>query len=941
MKAPSSRSSNCRPRDQANFLLRSSTTMAGNDYADTPTTAAHRQQNHIHQLIKEEETDDHYVSYGHSSSPSYLPSVASVAPEAMSSDCSNHPTNGSSNNDIDRHHRIKKPRGIRVPLSCDPCRRWKKKCDRNQPCSSCIKRKEADLCKYSPQTAKKRETTATASTSGTHASSACCSGKSEDLSSPALATPMSVSSTPGATTTEGAPPSQPGLGTLPKNVEIQFQEIQVSIDNLERLLEVVRRRNLETSSSDSSPYGRTPNSSSGMTSVTTNLGSANAPSSVGSTSAADINEDRDQLVERLNSRINKLKTSLDTNSRDPAHAQLKVPTFEWNALVDQVNFLKDAFRKGQDRRLFPRPHSSDSIGIFSGFPFFQNSPLLPEQIVAQLPPKSLCDFLLESYFKTSYVIFRVVYEPRVRDMYNKLWTNIDLYRRATTDTGRSTVNISLTSIALMCSLSCTAALYLGDDNVQFERHLRSAGWDVEQESHVAEFINSLRVLSLQSLVADNFLIDYSVATVQTLVICLDGMLHSSGEDGPSWPIFGMVCNMAVSLGCNADRRELSGLKPIEIEERKRCWAGILLLENMQLCLFGRPIVMWRPDTTLPLNINDEDLAASANLEVLERTSDYTRLTQMTFMLLKVKVGGMFSSIHTRMRKKQLLEYNEVREVDLAVAESVREWDIPYRIQKGYSQNSSIKYDMLRNFVDQNLLVLHRPYYFTHPESRQRCIDSARAIAHRIYRFSNTPEYQPFRSYVRGIGAFYCFHAAVVLAISAAQEWMESHNSQSDVMRDFEMAADSIERMNELSPNLMLITKSASVVRTVRETLTRVMADPSGYRNVLGTAESGVSSRMASPMGASPQLAMGNVESSSSSITSPHAPVPDSNVQSPSHQRQMQQQQVPPNMVKRQPSVDALDQILGTSATDAYQWLSPNDVNWQEWESLSKSLPEGR
>lgn len=800
------------------------------------------------------------------------------------------------------------------------------------------------MCVYSPQTVKLRESAAAKRSPLSNNINA--SPGSDDAATPLMAsctaTPMSVSSTPG---TEGSGNHASTSTSIPPNVEIQFQNIQVHIDNLERLLDQVRRRNLEGSSDSSSPYsrdGRTPNSDTPHLSGTSST-----------TELAGQQDERERIADRLSTQINKLKTSLDTHTRDQSHAQLKVPTFEWNALVDQVNFLKDAFRKGQDKRLFPRPHSSDSVGIFSGFPFFQQSPLLPEQIIAQLPPRSLSDFLFESYFNTSYLIFRVVYEPRVRALYKELWENVERHKFS----GSKPTSMSLTTVALMCSLFCTAALYLGDDNAQFERLLGAAGWTNESDHSVGDFINRMRVLSLQSLVADNFLIDYSVVTVQTLLIILDGLLHSNGEDGPTWPMFGMVCNMAISLGCNADRRELKGLSLIEREERKRSWAGLLLLENMQLCLFGRPTMMFRPDTTMPLNVNDEDLASSTSLEALERTSDPTRLTQMTFMLLKVKVGGMFSSIHTRMRKKQLLDYHEVREVDLAVADSVREWDIPYKIQKGYAQNSSVKYDMLRNFLDQNLLVLHRPYYFTHPESRQRCIESAHNIVHRIYRFSTTPEYQPFRCYVRGIGAFYCFHAAVVLAIAAAQEWMETRDTKSKVFQDFEKAADSLDRMNELSPNLMLIVKSASVTRTVRETLVRVMSDPYSVQNLsVSSTPDSSSARLASLSVSNETSPQPPFEGNSDPTAHPSRIVHTRTSMELANQVPLEfgptapnpraQPQTQPQMgasssggLQRQPSVDTLDQIFGPSAMDAYQWLSPNDVHWHEWESVCKKLPD--
>lgn len=44
----------------------------------------------------------------------------------------------------------------RILLSCGPCRNSKLKCDREQPCSQCIKKGRADVCHYAPKPEKKR-----------------------------------------------------------------------------------------------------------------------------------------------------------------------------------------------------------------------------------------------------------------------------------------------------------------------------------------------------------------------------------------------------------------------------------------------------------------------------------------------------------------------------------------------------------------------------------------------------------------------------------------------------------------------------------------------------------------------------------------------------------------------------------------------------------------
>lgn len=43
----------------------------------------------------------------------------------------------------------------RVLLSCRPCRTSKLKCDRQEPCSQCVKKDRQELCKYAPKPEKR------------------------------------------------------------------------------------------------------------------------------------------------------------------------------------------------------------------------------------------------------------------------------------------------------------------------------------------------------------------------------------------------------------------------------------------------------------------------------------------------------------------------------------------------------------------------------------------------------------------------------------------------------------------------------------------------------------------------------------------------------------------------------------------------------------------
>jgi hypothetical protein len=572
-----------------------------------------------------------------------------------------------------------------------------------------------------------------------------------------------------------------------------------------------------------------------------------------------------------------VKPVLDSRECE-SRAKLTIPSFQWNALEDQVNLLRDAFHgeEAVPSTVSSSGVSSNAYSRFwepgSGFPFFFNqvpTTTTIEEALRRIPPKPICDYLFEKYLTVCSNVFHIFYEPRIEDGYQTLWQDLEQDQLP---------EISLSFLALVFAMFNSAVLYMGDGDLHFNKLKTDAEY---AENDSADTLSRrFREVALRCLVADNFLVNYSVTTIQALLVILDSILHVEGDDGPCWPIFGMICNMAISLGCNADLTDL-GLSLIEREERHRCWSGILLIEILQACLFGRPVTqraLSSPDC-LPLNINDFNLKLG---DAIPAGPD--ELTHMTFILTKVKIGGQFTDIYNRMRNNKGLTYDEVLGLDRAVAESMKDWDIPYRANKGYTQFSFAKYDILRNLLDQNLLLLHRPYFKVHKEARIKCIKSATAIVRRINNFCRDERYKPFMIYTRGLGIFYCFHAAVVLAIAAAQEWSERSpvkSTNSAMFENFEIAVNIIVTM---APQSRLASRTSEVLIRLRDTLRRLVYESPQEVSMGGTEL---------PMGAYPG---GGVNE------------------------------------------DVLDYILNSSvAQDMTQWIGPHDVNWAEWDALAASI----
>jgi hypothetical protein len=230
------------------------------------------------------------------------------------------------------------------------------------------------------------------------------------------------------------------------------------------------------------------------------------------------------------------------------------------------------------------------------------------------------------------------------------------------------------------------------------------------------------------------------------------------------------------LGCHRDGSNLD-LDPVEIEQRRRCWAAILMLDALQASAFGRPSMMRgsKFDTQMPLDVNDVDITRT---EVRKASS---RPTQMTYLNLKFRLLDITSKIYDRLFRSEQIDYAAIIDLDREIRKEKESWPDNYTDGDsngrgsgfvGLRAHDQVHWYILHGHYYQLLLLLHRPFFHsgagnfpvTPGYSRTQCIESASAILE-IYHILNTePRYQPYRWYTCGIATFHAFHASVVIAI---------------------------------------------------------------------------------------------------------------------------------------------------------------------------------
>lgn len=232
----------------------------------------------------------------------------------------------------------------------------------------------------------------------------------------------------------------------------------------------------------------------------------------------------------------------------------------------------------------------------------------------------------------------------------------------------------------------------------------------------------------------------------------------------------MTYNVGIALACHIDP-ETFNLDPIQCEERRRCWAGLMMQYTIQNTFLGSPDPSRhiKYDVRLPVDVNDVDITLSGIHKNISGP------TQMTYLLFKFQLYDLSSKICRQTFKLTEPSRFDVQELDRQICLAQETWDAKYLADSTFDAlptHHAVHLHILHAYSHQLFLLLHRPFFAQSilgldvpNESQIRCIASAEALLdiHRI--LSTTPNFRPYMWYTNGLGSFHAFHAAAVLAVA--------------------------------------------------------------------------------------------------------------------------------------------------------------------------------
>lgn len=461
-----------------------------------------------------------------------------------------------------------------------------------------------------------------------------------------------------------------------------------------------------------------------------------------------------------------------------------------------LRFIPQALSYGPDMHDFDDETQRSATPSQPSRPLGSRRSLSVQELLVALPPQRACRELVDVYFQSFASLFHILHDPTFRRQYAFFLEDPQ--------------SMPLSWIGLLYSILATAVLALPPESPLLSDLSRQAS----PLARSVELTQHYRDMAMRSLEADNYMWDHNVTTLQTLIILIYGLSHSHGQ---TWTLLGLAHHLALSIGCHVDPDTL-GLELIEKEERRRAWAGLMMLytnQNSALGHVGLPHTAFIASSKPPADVNDDDLRE----DVLELNNPTGQATQMTYLLLKFRLYDICAEVCANVLSKETPDLDYIRKMDDTIRNERRTWD--YRLTQAIETvpmhvHHVAHLHILHSYANHLTMLLYQrqaldsqcPFSVKHV-ARGRCLESAKHLLQIHATINETPEMTPFRWYGRGVGSFHAFHAAALMTHLLN---LDSIGDESELY--INLLQGCLSRFNSLAEYSTVCAKAAPVLRVL-------------------------------------------------------------------------------------------------------------------------------
>ncbi len=321
-----------------------------------------------------------------------------------------------------------------------------------------------------------------------------------------------------------------------------------------------------------------------------------------------------------------------------------------------------------------------------------------------VPPRKICDRLVNQYLRTSEGVYRILHVPSFRKEYENYWEK---------PAAASPVVI----FKMLLVMSIGSGFYQGPDSERYRTEARK--WIFAVQAWLASPLEKGRL---------------HMSAVQIHCLLLIARQSNAISDDLVYISAGALLRVAFTMGYHRDPEYLPKMSVLQAEMRRRLWATIVEL-NVQFSLdSGQALLLSTDDydTVPPLNLNDADITETTSVAPTPKpASTYTdqslQLLLMTTLPIRMKITHEINGL------KPLPNYDFYLSLSAALLRSCKE-NSTFISKANKNRPTPLISQFHQNLLDlairRFLLIMHRPfnakadseprYYF----SRKICIDSA-------------------------------------------------------------------------------------------------------------------------------------------------------------------------------------------------------------------------
>lgn len=421
-------------------------------------------------------------------------------------------------------------------------------------------------------------------------------------------------------------------------------------------------------------------------------------------------------------------------------------------------------------------------------------------LVDDLPPRPCCDYLVTGFFTHIAPLFDVVHGPTFQKQYSRFV--------------QDPTAVHLSWLALLFII-CASALNTVEDNDPALASLR-ATQEVSQKIDTLSLSRKLFAAGFTCLSQDRFFFNHDLNTLEALLLAIYIICHSEGVER-GWVLLGTALNMGIALRCNTGSKRGD---VADIERRRRCWAGILMLHTYQGIVF-RDIDMsflLKANASLPTEIELMDPSNRA------RDSIPVGFECASIMKYKLRLFALSIKICSHTWDLEQSCETQIEAFDATIADEQHQWDSHYLVDGAPSILDTTSYAhwcILQTYAHQLYLLVHRPFHrsrshYFRIQSREKCLESSMSLMDLHRQICKTPRLRSYRWLANGMTSFNAFQGAVALASCL----LDQHDDVQQI-RYRDTFDSTIARFGDLQTSSPVCAKTYPVLKNLQYVTSRV------------------------------------------------------------------------------------------------------------------------